>query len=280
MPTLDIRPMTRADLDAALGWAAAEGWNPGLADADCFWAADPTGYLMGWLGNEPVACISAVSYGPAFAFVGLYICTPDARGRGYGFSLWQQAMNMLGDRTIGLDGVVAQQANYAKSGFVQAHRTVRHGGAVRAVAPVRDARIVPVGPHLFEAVAALDRTCFPAPRANFLRCWLGGPRTALAFVEDGEMRGYGVVRASVDGFKIGPLFAETAEVAEHLLSALAAACGGSEIAIDVPEPNSAGLALAGRCGLTPVFETARMYRGHAPDLPLERMFGMTTLELG
>ena len=33
-------------------------------------------------------------------------------------------------------------------------------------------------------------------------------------------------------------------------------------------------------GLTPVFETARMYRGPAPALPLERIFGITTFELG
>jgi hypothetical protein len=32
--------------------------------------------------------------------------------------------------------------------------------------------------------------------------------------------------------------------------------------------------------MTPMFETARMYRGRAPDLPLDRIFGITTFELG
>ncbi|HLA33082.1 MAG TPA: GNAT family N-acetyltransferase, partial [Pseudomonas sp.] len=31
--------MTRAEVDLAIDWAAAEGWNPGLHDADCFYAA-------------------------------------------------------------------------------------------------------------------------------------------------------------------------------------------------------------------------------------------------
>ena len=36
-----IRRMTKADLQLALGWAAAEGWNPSLHDANCFYAAAP-----------------------------------------------------------------------------------------------------------------------------------------------------------------------------------------------------------------------------------------------
>jgi hypothetical protein len=32
--------------------------------------------------------------------------------------------------------------------------------------------------------------------------------------------------------------------------------------------------------MTPVFSTRRMYRGPAPVLDLERVYGVTTLELG
>ena len=32
--------------------------------------------------------------------------------------------------------------------------------------------------------------------------------------------------------------------------------------------------------IAPVFETARMYRGSVPALPLNRIFGVTTFELG
>ena len=38
--------------------------------------------------------------------------------------------------------------------------------------------------------------------------------------------------------------------------------------------------LVERHGMTPVFETARMYTGTAPTLPLERIFGVTSFELG
>ena len=123
-----IRTMRRDEVDLAVEWAAAEGWNPGLHDAGCFLAADPQGFLVGELDGEPVAVISAVRYGRDFGFVGFYIVRPGARGRGYGLAIWGEAMRRLEGRNVGLDGVVEQQANYRKSGFELAHRNVRYEG--------------------------------------------------------------------------------------------------------------------------------------------------------
>ena len=94
-----------------LDWAAAEGWNPGLSDAEAFVAADPEGFLLGRLGSEPVAAISLVRYDDRFAFLGCYIVTPELRGRGHGIAMWRAAVERAEGRTIGLDGVPAQQAS-------------------------------------------------------------------------------------------------------------------------------------------------------------------------
>ena len=109
MKPLHIRPMTRADLDMAIDWAAAEGWNPGLHDADTFHTADPAGFLLGLLEAQPVAMVSAAQYGGHFGFIGFYIVQPEFRGQGHGIALWRAAMERLAGRTIGLDGVVAQE---------------------------------------------------------------------------------------------------------------------------------------------------------------------------
>jgi len=50
--------------------------------------------------------------------------------------------------------------------------------------------------------------------------------------------------------------------------------------LDVPEANPAALALAQAHSLQRVFETVRMYKGPAPALPLHRIFGNTSFELG
>jgi GNAT superfamily N-acetyltransferase len=279
-PAPTIRAMTRDDLALALDWAAAEGWNPGLGDADAFRAADPEGFLMAFVGEEPAAAISVVRYGEDFGFLGLYIAAPAFRGQGIGWRLWQAGMQTLAGRTVGLDGVVAQQENYRKSGFVLAHRNVRYEGLSRADMPM-DSRLARIGQGILPSILAYDRPCFGAPREAFLTSWVRGPgRSGYALIEDGEVIGYGVIRACREGHKIGPLFADDETSADILFRALASTVKGETVVLDPPEPNAEALDLAERHELSPVFETARMYKGSAPDLPLQRIFGITSFELG
>ncbi len=235
---------------------------------------------MAWLDGEPVACVSVVRYGSAFGFLGLYIVRPDQRGQGIGYRLWQAGMAYLDGAVVGLDGVLAQQANYARSGFKLAHRNVRFGGSPGIMAS-RDGRLKRIGPSLVQPVLDYDRPFFAGPREPFMRCWLHPDlRTAFALVEDGAVRGYGVIRACCEGYKIGPLFADGEREADDLFRALAACAGESPVFLDLPEPNRAAVELATRYGLSPVFETARMYRGEDPGLPLAKTYGITTFELG
>ncbi len=278
---LDIRAMTRGELDTAIEWAAAEGWNPGLADGDPFYNADPTGFFRASLNGRMAACVSAIRYGADYGFVGFYICHPDYRGRGLGWQTWQAGLAHVSGRTVGLDGVVAQVANYEKSGFALAHRNIRFSGIV-SCAPPADARLRPIDAGLADAVAAYDTPFFPARREGFLQDWLAAAptRRGYALVTDGRRTGYGVIRQCREGYKVGPLFADDAGAADVLFRALAATASGAVVSLDPPEPHAQAIALAERWGMAPVFETARMYRGPAPDLPLQRTFGITTFELG
>ncbi len=280
-PDILIRTMSRSDLDVAVAWAAAEGWNPGLADADAFHATDPDGFLMAFVEGRPAASISVVSYGDAFCFLGFYIVEPALRGQGIGLALWNAGMERFkGTQVLGLDGVPAQQENYRRSGFALAHRNVRYEGVSRCDHPA-DPRLARIGQGILPSILAYDRAVFPAPRDAFVARWTReGGRTGFALVEDGNVVGYGVIRPCREGHKIGPLFADTPGDAEVLFRALAAGVKGETIILDPPEPNDEALALAERFELSPVFETARMYRGPKPGLPLDRIYGITTFELG
>ena len=133
----------------------------------------------------------------------------------------------------------------------------------------------------FATVAADDATVFPAPRDDFLRAWIGTPRPYRPrAVRDGALAAWGVIRPCRAGFKIGPLVADDRAAAEAVLDALIADVGGGEVFLDVPEPNRDAVALAQARGLAPVFETARMYTGAVRDSRCQRIFGVTTFELG
>ncbi|NKB48048.1 MAG: GNAT family N-acetyltransferase [Alphaproteobacteria bacterium] len=273
--------MTRREFDTAIAWAADEGWNPGLDDGEPFHSADPHGFIGTWLDGRLIACISAIRYGGDFGFIGFYLCHPGFRGNGYGLQTWHAGMAHLDGRSMGLDGVIDQQENYQKSGFQLAHRNVRFGGSVSCDTP-DDARLRRIGPDLFDGLVTYDAPFFPASRNTFLRLWINPTptRTGFALIDDGGLTGYGIIRQCRDGHKIGPLFADTEDGADLLFRALASTRNDGPLYIDPPEPNTAATTLAERYAMAPVFETARMYRGSSPDLPLARTFGITTFELG
>jgi GNAT superfamily N-acetyltransferase len=124
--TVDIRPMRAGEMGFAIGLAAKEGWDPGLADARCYRHTDPEGFLVGEVDGEPVGCISAVTYGADFGFVGLFIVREELRGRGYGSAIWDAGMRRLEGRTAGLDAVLEEQERYARFGFRAAYSNVRY----------------------------------------------------------------------------------------------------------------------------------------------------------
>ncbi|GAA2974307.1 GNAT family N-acetyltransferase [Actinokineospora diospyrosa] len=257
-------------------WAHDEGWNPGRSDPQAFAPADPSGFLIGRLDGEPVACVSAIRYGNGFGFIGFYIARPAVRGQGYGIQLWRAATQRLSGRLIGLDGVVAQQPNYRKSGFIRAWNNVRFEGTPSTVdSQVRlvDARSLP-----FTQIAEYDRRFFPEPRDAFLSTWLSLPdRTTRVALRDNTITGLAVRRDAQGPSRIGPLYADTPDTAAALLNSVAA---GTPVAIDVPDANPAAVRLVHEAGLTPTFEAARMYTGPAPELALSQIYGVTTLELG
>ena len=272
--------MRREELGFALDLAAQEGWNPGLNDAECFFSADPSGFLIGELGAEPVGCISAVSYAGRYGFVGLYIVRPEFRGQGYGKRLWQEAMARLQGHNVGLDGVVAQQKNYARYGFRLAYRNVRYRGRAEPAALHPSVRRATEAD--FAAISACDRRVFPEPREAFLRCWLTQAMSGAYVAQQGEaLTGYAVIRRCRSGWKLGTLAADDAVVARRLYDAACAhAARGDELFVDIPEANPNAKSFMAALELSPVFETARMYTGADPDVDYAGLFGVTSLELG
>ncbi len=276
--------MQRDEVALAADWAAAEGWNPGLHDAECFYAADPKGFLVAELDGEPVGCISAVRYEETFGFLGLYIVLPEYRGKGYGLKLWNAAMEYLAGRNVGLDGVVEQQDNYRKSGFVLEHRNVRYelkelpadGGDKTS-----NAELIPLAQVPFAHVLKYDSEIFRFRREEFLSAWIAQQGAiAIGALQDGKLCGYGVIRPCRQGWKIGPLFSDSEAIASDLFAALISSVQEGPVYLDVPQTNRAAVNLAEQYQMVPMFETARMYTSGDPGLPLDRIYGITTFELG
>ncbi|MTH76833.1 GNAT family N-acetyltransferase [Paracoccus aestuariivivens] len=273
--TVRYRNMTANELPLVLDWAAAEGWNPGLDDATPFYRADPQGFFVAKSDGKIVAAISVVNHNPDLAFLGLYLCRSEFRGRGIGFGLWQHALSHAGTRTVGLDGVAAQQANYARSGFVLVGSTSRYSGRL-AGRPDRIIRCADTNDHA--AILQLDANANGYARPEFLGAWLL-PSTTRTTLIDTEMQGFVTIRKCREGAKIGPLVAPDADRALVLAQAALSVCPADSVAIDLPDSAVGFRARLIAHGFSPGFSTARMFRGPAP-VAGPNLQAIATMEVG
>ena len=229
-------------------------------------------------GGRPIGCISAVRYSNDYGFIGLFIIEEEFRKQWFGAYLARTALSYLGKRNIGLDGMPDRIESYERIGFKLAYRILRFEGIAQGkiTKNLVDANEIP-----FVDLAKYDTKMFSAERHEFLKCWINQPESSsYCVMKDNTIKGYGVIRKAIDGFKIGPLFADTPEIAETLFIALSSCAPNEKIYIDVPETNKEALALIKRFRMQMSFESVRMYSKKQPSFPVRNVYGITSSELG
>jgi ribosomal-protein-alanine N-acetyltransferase len=290
---LTIRPLLSTDIPTVTGWARREGFAPGVGDVAIYRQTDRQGLWVGWLGNEPVGCIAGVRHNASYGFIGLFLVVPPQRGRGYGLQLWRHALQHLAEvPCVGLEAAPDRIDDYAGWGFAPASPTTRWQRlaatgkpAPSPAAPEPPWCLLEGGAIPAAAVQRFDAEREPSPRPHFLRQWLRHPAgTVLALVDRrGVCHGFGRVRpcllANGDGWRLGPLVAESPAAAVALLEGLLQRHPGT-VLIDAPGANAAAAPLLTSLGFAPVSRTLRMYRGVPPAVSLADVYGLACLELG
>ncbi len=284
LDTLEFKKLDFKGLKTLVEWAKEEGWNPGPHDIDVYWATDPDGFYGYFHNNVLVAGGAIVSYNNEFGFMGLFIVKTEYRALGIGRKLWHQRRNMLLNRlnnnaAIGMDGVVAMQPFYQKGGFEIAFKDERYEKTGEEF--LLDKNISPISDTDFREIATYDKQCFGFQREQFLKPWLKLPKNrTFKYVQDGKISGFSVVRKVSNGFKIGPLFADNAAIAEELYRASLNSVIGEVLYIDIPMSNNEAIKIVKKYNAKYVFECARMYYGDIPQTDVQKVFGITTFELG
>lgn len=271
-------------LQTLVKWAEDEGWNPGPNDAEIYWATDPDGYYGYFHNDKLIAGGSIVSYNKQFGFMGFFIVKPEYRSLGIGRKLWYQRRDTLlsrlnDDASVGMDGVIAMQTFYKKGGFEIAFRDERHEKIGEEF--IIDQNISPIINDDFDSILEYDKQCFGFSRPQFLIPWLKQPDVkTFKYSNNGKLEGFAIIRKANKGYKICPLFADNSTIAEELYKACLNSVVGKPLYLDIPVINSDAVALTQKYNTTYVFECARMYYGKAPIIEIDKVFGITTFELG
>lgn len=279
-----FQKLDKEGLKTLVEWAKIEGWNPGPYDAEVFWETDPDGFLGFYYNNSLVAGGSIVSYNGEFGFMGLFIVKPEYRNNGIGKKLWYLRRNELikrlkDDAPIGMDGVVDMQPFYQKGGFEIVFIDKRYEKLGMKLKVSNNISVIEDSD--FNKIVEYDKQCFGYLRPQFLKPWLNIPGNRnYKYIENNEIKGFVALRKASSGFKIGPLFADNDEIAEELYRACLNSAVDEPVYFDIPMINQGAINIVQNYNAQCIFECARMYYKSLANFNIDKVYGVTTFELG
>lgn len=282
MDNLHIRNAQLQEMPFFVNLAARYGWNQGLNDAEFYFKADNSGFIVALLNDKPAGCISAVNYGKDFAFIGYHLVCEEFLNRGFENHLFQVAIQKLGDINIGLNCFENNVGYYEHFGFKPAHKILTYEGIASGNFKYCENLITPFTKN-YDLLYDYEKRFFPGERKLFIYQWLNQPGSmVLGKFCDNEYKGFGLFLPCLNGYKIAPLICNDSETAEELLSSLLHNISqGSRFFIDIPENNKDALALAEKMNMKLINQYVRMYSKTEPDAELiKNIYGLTSFELG
>jgi ribosomal protein S18 acetylase RimI-like enzyme len=277
-----IRTMRRADIPAGLRLCRASGWNQTERDWQHFLTAAPDGALVAVEDERVIGSVATLPYGP-FAWISMVLVDPDARRRGLGTLLLERGLALIPkDVTARLDATPAGQVLYRPLGFTDEYALARWFVDANRRSVLRPTNARPIARRDWSAILETDASVFGASREKLLQgLAVDAPEYAWVVQQESRLHGYVFGRHGFLRDHIGPLIAESAAVAEHLLDACLSVTPARAVFLDAPdEQDSWRTALVER-GFAIERPFLRMYRGQltAPGQP-SRIYAITGPEFG
>lgn len=244
-----LRPMTRDEVLAIQpANYQAQSWSYGANDFDCVNRFDPTAFFCCVDKGVITATTCLVKWDDTFAFAGSVLVREEYRGKGYGGKLIYHMRDLNVHRNVGADAMNAEWPIYSANGFMKAydHHAVR--GVAKHVDHPLHKHVSDLSSVSVEDIAAYDAQYFPVPRPRFVDIWLKQNESIVrGYVAEGKLLGYGLLRPGWPVAQIGPLYAESAEIACAVLTSLTNTLQVGEkyeLASHTPNPNMAQLSTA------------------------------------
>lgn len=243
--TITVSQMQRSDFKEINQWCIDEGWNIGIHDSEIYYKIDPMGHYIAKT-NKSIASLSLMKHSPSFFTLGPFIVHPSVRGQGIGEALWNEAMSRMNQEqpnaVIALYAVSEQVERYKKSGFVpiiNIHRWHINTNARNAPSP--NDSCSSITSQLIPSVSAYYQKHEVTNRELLFNELIVKPKTkGLVFMDDNLIKGFGFIRPCVRGFRIGPLIADTPEIANRLMTELLVLAKNAPVFMDVPALNPYG----------------------------------------
>lgn len=262
---IDITALTAKDIAFAVSMTDAENWGNTPEDFRRLISLEPQGCFIARENSIEIGIITSTSYGN-FGFIGSLIVEESHRGQSVGELLMRRAMDYLQDKgvvTIELDGVFPALSLYRRLGFIDKYLSLRFKRL-----PDKNANPAKCKSSLFSVddIALYDLAATGLPRQHVLGTYAAEFDRILFTAGKYKCKGFALVRSlAEETMTIGPLVADSDEVAENILGDILDRFGQRPLTIGVPAviPEFARVLL--RHGFIYTQPSVRMYRGPHRD---------------
>jgi GNAT superfamily N-acetyltransferase len=248
---IEYRDLTYDDIPAGLRLCRIAGWNQLAMDWELFLRLSPRGCRAAVQDGKVVGTVTTVNYENRFAWVGMVLVDPEARGQGVGTQLLQEAMSILrGIPSIRLDATPQGRPVYQRLGFEDEYELCRMQLAEITVAdrspdfsprPATSSlsqtgglSVRPMKADDLVAITETDRRIFGADRREILQWALQeSPEYAWIALSSAGLEGYCFGRRGFNFDQIGPVHSPRELVSQRLVTAcLTSVKSGTRIIVD------------------------------------------------
>lgn len=287
---LTTKYMELNDFKIVRRWCEKENWNPGLHDIFIYYQLGKDDHSLFFENNRPISAISLVKYSPVFFTIGSFIVKENYRKKGYGAATWKKALSRLDnhpDATVLLYAVKKQINRYKKHGFQAQYTNKRWNLTFKTRSLLTHSPYLKkITITLVKEISAYDKHVFSCSRARIFTELCRHPGIeGFVFKADNVIQGYGIIRPCLTGYRIGPLIADSPEIAQCLLTKLLSVSGSEPTIIDIPDCNPQGEQLMKSVGAArdKDYDTIAMIKGEVPPEykgNISKNYGIFSLEIG
>lgn len=200
-----------------LALSKAAHWNQNEADWRLMLAIG-RGWGISLADGTLAASTLVLPYGKDFAWVSMVLVLPEHRRQGYASQLLRVAIAELEKDAVTpiLDATPAGREVYRQEGFHDTWGFKRF--SLRNAAGKKHPAVREVRERDWPLLLTMDRAAFGASREMLLRSlWTRLPEAGLVFQSGNTIRGFLLGREGRESRQLGPLIADSAEVAKALL---------------------------------------------------------------
>ncbi len=232
--SIKLRPMTIQDIPFGLKLSQAAGWNQTEADWILLLEQSTAGSFIACFNGMDAGTVTTISYQQKFHWVGMVLVEEKFQRHGIGQQLLEAAIQAVhGQGAVYLDATPAGKKLYDSLGFQDVYNLARW---LRKPAPLGQrpaSKCFPLTDEILLEILQYDFPVFGADRAKVLESFQRrAPQLAFYSEQNGRLSGYCMGRVGRIYTQIGPVIADSFEIAQDLLLSALDHCTHQQVIVD------------------------------------------------